>query len=517
MSEIDKSSKQADITSAARAARALIIIENMYQFVGLLSVEGLLLEANRAALQAAGIDHGDVIGKYFWNTPWWIGSPPSQERLKDAIAQAARGEFVRFEEAHFAEDPEKKIIVDFSIKPIYDNAGQIIYLLPEGRDITEKKRIEAEMARKNAELAKKHDELMQSYKDADRIFSALAEMLPGKVLEGKYLIKDKIGAGGYGAVYKAIHQGLNRPVAVKIFRPQLGKATLEDLDRFRLEGISSCRVNHPNAILMLDSGVSSEGIVYLVMELLEGRTLIGELAEAGRISLQRCAEIIIPICGALAEAHRTGIIHRDIKPGNIFLHKIGDFETIKLIDFGIAKMTDQAFDVDVKTLTVNGTIIGTPIYMAPERLTNKPYDGRSDVYSLAVTCYEMLTGFPPFDPSRKSFIEIILAHINETPRSLREIVPDLPADVEALIMRALSKNPADRPAAQDFAQQLAALLNIKTQLTGWENYRATELDKDSQQTSENKIAHLETIEHPSFSNAGRRTEPIDINDNSDCG
>src|SRR5262249_52249145 len=145
--------------------RAYIILNEMYQFAGLLDVDGNILEANKAALEAAGAQSSDVIGSPFWETPWWTGSPESQQRLKEAIPRAAKGEFVRFEAEHFAGDPGRsKIIVDFSIKPVRDEAGEVIYLLPEGRDITEKKLAEEEIARKNRELSQKNEELVASYK-----------------------------------------------------------------------------------------------------------------------------------------------------------------------------------------------------------------------------------------------------------------------------------------------------------------------------------------------------------------
>src|SRR5262249_2334022 len=275
----------------------------------------------------------DVIGSPFWETPWWTGSPESQQRLKEAIPRAAKGEFVRFEAEHFAGDPGRsKIIVDFSIKPVRDEAGEVIYLLPEGRDITEKKLAEEEIARKNRELSQKNEELVASYKKADVIFCTLTDILSGTVLDGKYLLESKIGVGGYGAVYSATQLNLKRPVAVKIFKPSEGGATMEDLDRFRLEGVTTCRINHPNAVMVLDSGISADAIAYIVMELLEGCTLGAELYEKGKLSVGRSIEILIPVCRVLAEAHRNGLVHRDIKPDNIFLHRTKEGEIVKVLD-----------------------------------------------------------------------------------------------------------------------------------------------------------------------------------------
>jgi serine/threonine protein kinase len=321
-----------------------------------------------------------------------------------------------------------------------------------------------ETEKKNKELAKKNEELIESYKNADRIFSALAEALPGTVLDNKYRLDTKIGAGGYGAVYRSTHLGLNRPVAVKIFRPSEGNATMEDLDRFRLEGVSACRVNHPNAVTVLDSGISSDGIAYLVMELLEGFSLADELYEKGRLAIDRCAEILLPVCNVLAEAHRAGIVHRDIKPDNIFLHQSKDGEIVKVVDFGIAKLLDDPVGIDLHNLKTINAIIGTPTYMSPERLNNKTYDGRSDVYSLGIMMYEMMTGIVPFDSDYSGLAAVVLMHLQEIPQSPRKLNPNITEEIESLIMRALEKNPDNRPTAQELGQELAMVLGLKYEL-----------------------------------------------------
>ncbi|MBX7223695.1 MAG: protein kinase, partial [Blastocatellia bacterium] len=194
-----------------------------------------------------------------------------------------------------------------------------------------------ELDRKISELNRKNEELIASQQRADRIFSALAEALPGTVLEGKYRLEDKIGSGGFGAVFRATHLALGTQVAVKVFRPTPGNDSADAVERFRREGTSTARINHPNALRVLDSGISDEGIAYLVMELLEGYSLWEELQKRGYLSLRRTAEILTPVCQALAEAHRLGIVHRDIKPANIFLHRTGEGEVVKVVDFGIAK------------------------------------------------------------------------------------------------------------------------------------------------------------------------------------
>jgi ligand-binding sensor domain-containing protein len=320
-----------------------------------------------------------------------------------------------------------------------------------------------QLAKKNGELAKTNDELIESYKKADRIFSALAEALPGTVLDGKYQLEEKIGTGGYGAVYRARHLTLNRPIAVKIFRPAAGNDSMEGLERFRLEGVSACRVNHPNAITILDSGIS-DSIAYLVMELLEGHSLAKELETSGRLTPVRAAAILLPVCNVLAEAHRLGIVHRDIKPDNIFLHQTKEGEVVKVVDFGIAKLMGETTG-DIQKLTVTGGIIGTVTYMAPERLSRRPYDGSSDVYSLGVMMYQMLCGHVPFDPDFDGLAAVVLMHLKDDPEPLSNFVKNIPEDLESIVMQAMAKNPQERPTPEEMGKKLAIFLAGENQAT----------------------------------------------------
>lgn len=317
-----------------------------------------------------------------------------------------------------------------------------------------------QVERKNQELDRKVAELMASQQQADRIFSALAEALPGTVLDGKYRLEEKIGSGGFGTVFRGIHLALDRPVAVKVFRPRPGNDTPEAVERFRREGVSATRVNHPNAIQVLDWGISTEGIAFLVMELLQGYTLATELKFKKRLSLNRIKEILQPICSALAEAHSVGIIHRDIKPENIFIHRTRDGEVVKVVDFGLAKFREEEAGDRLNTgLTAAGIIIGTPTYMSPERLEGLDYDGRSDVYSVGVMLYEMVSGCLPFQPSSRGVIDVILRQIKELPSPPRQINPDLPESVEQVILRALEKNPELRPSITELEESFLAAID----------------------------------------------------------
>ncbi|MBI4854089.1 MAG: protein kinase [Acidobacteria bacterium] len=311
----------------------------------------------------------------------------------------------------------------------------------------------------NKDLLKSNNELAESQRRADRIFSALAEALPGKVLDEKYRLDSKIGSGGFGAVYKATQLALNRPIAIKVFRPTEDNASAENLERFLLEGISACRVNHPNAVSVLDSGISSDGIAYLAMELLEGWSLSIELKEKGKLAIKRCIDIVAPVCDVLAYAHESGIIHRDIKPDNIFLHQPKEGEIIKVVDFGIAKIVDKDQKSTPSNLTGTGNLIGTPTYMAPERLSNKAYDGRSDVYSLGILLYQMLVGCVPFDEEYSGIVGLVMMHLKEAPPPLTDFDPDMPKELEDIVMKTLVKDPQERISAKDLGQALRDFIN----------------------------------------------------------
>jgi DNA-binding response OmpR family regulator len=321
-----------------------------------------------------------------------------------------------------------------------------------------------ELNRKNDELVRKNDELIRSREEilrqtqrVERMFSALSEVLPGTVLDDKYRLDEKIGSGGFGAVFRATHLGLNRSVAVKIFRPRTGDVTPEALERFRLEGVSACRVMHPNAVQVLDSGVSTAGIAYLVMELLEGMTLGDMLKDAGPISPDRTVRIMLPVCEVLAEAHKCGVIHRDVKPDNIFLHETRDGEVVKVLDFGLAKLLEDETSVDLQNLTI-GRMMGTPTYMSPERLNDLPYDGRADVYSLGVMMYQLLNGRVPFFSKEGDTWAVAVMHLTKEPAPLRESNPSVPEPLERLVLRTLAKAPAERPTARELADELSAVL-----------------------------------------------------------
>jgi serine/threonine protein kinase len=246
---------------------------------------------------------------------------------------------------------------------------------------------------------------------------------------------------------------------VKVFKPRPGNDNAEAVERFKREGISISRLSHPNIITVLDSGVSAQGIAYLVMELLKGVSLAQELRAIPATTLKHCLERVVPVCRALAEAHRLGIIHRDIKPDNIFVNYTMEGEVIKVVDFGIAKMMADDTGENLETLTGTNNLIGTPTYMAPERLASKPYDGGSDVYSLGVVLYELLAGRPPFEKTLSGLVGMMLKHIKDAPTPLRELNPFIPPSIEEIVARTLQKEPSLRPTARELGDQLMEALN----------------------------------------------------------
>lgn len=338
-------------------------------------------------------------------------------------------------------------------------------MLSKLRKELEKKNIELlakneELNKKNEELNRKNEELINSYQRANKIFSALSEVLPGAILDGKYRLEEKIGSGGFGSVYKATNLALKSTLAIKVFCPS-NNSSPADLERFRLEGVSSCQINHSNAITIYDFAISSNGIAYLVMELLNGVSLADKLKKTKCLSLNKSLDIAIPICQVLAKAHLAGVIHRDIKPENVFLHQNDKGEVVKVLDFGIAKLLGEASDLE--KLDTAGVVLGTPTYLSPERILGEPYDGRSDVYSLGVMLYQMLTGVTPFVIKKNNMASLIYMHMTQNPIPIRELNPTIPEAMEALVMETLSKEPEKRPTAQ---QLEAALIDIQFQLEG---------------------------------------------------
>lgn len=263
--------------------------------------------------------------------------------------------------------------------------------------------------------------------------------LVGRTLADKFRIDALVGIGGMGAVYKAHQLAIDRHVAFKILQPNLALGDERMLALFEHEARITGRIAHENVATVMDAGRTSEGIAYIVMEWLRGRTLEEELDERGPLNFERTYEILRRVAAALEAAHTSNVVHRDLKPANIMLVRQPDgSEQIKVLDFGIGKVISENTDALVSQ------VMGTPHYASPEQLSpGTPIDGRSDIYSLGALLYRMLTGTAPFHAS--SIIDLLRMHLTAAPPLLRELRPDAPVELEQLINCLLAKNPNERP------------------------------------------------------------------------
>ncbi|HKR12641.1 MAG TPA: serine/threonine-protein kinase [Pyrinomonadaceae bacterium] len=279
--------------------------------------------------------------------------------------------------------------------------------------------------------------------------------LVGQTLDEKYRIEQRLSEGGMGAVYRARHLQMDRPVAIKVLHENLVGDEAARI-RFQREARAAVLLKHQNAISVTDFGETADGYVYIVMELLEGPTLREILAKEAPIETARAISIMLQASAAVAAAHEAGIIHRDLKPANIIIIQRPDVPTtVKVLDFGVAKLVAGALDDDDGRITLRqaGALIGTPRYMAPEQYNGDELTPAADVYSLGVILYEMLTGMAPFTGS--SPVEIAAKHVNNPPHSPRKIVAAIPEDVERLVLHALKKQPGNRPAnGEQFHREL---------------------------------------------------------------
>ncbi|MBL8150847.1 MAG: serine/threonine protein kinase [Blastocatellia bacterium] len=279
----------------------------------------------------------------------------------------------------------------------------------------------------------------------------------GITIDGKYLVEEMVGQGGMGNVYKAKHLQMDSTVAIKILHPHL-ISDQTSVERFRREARAARTVNHPNAIQVLDFGVSSDNTVYLVMEFLEGLSLRKVIDLEKPMPADRVVKIMRQACDALDAAHNQNIIHRDLKPDNIIITGYkAPTELVKVLDFSIAKLRMGEKGGD---LTQAGMVVGTPQYMSPEQAEGKELDSRSDLYSLGVMLYEMLTGQLPFKAATP--VALVLKHIHAAPRPPRELVETLPQSIESVVLKALAKKREERQqSVLDLAAELEQALTVK--------------------------------------------------------
>ena len=292
----------------------------------------------------------------------------------------------------------------------------------------------------------------------------------GRVLDSRFTIMSRLGAGSMGTVYRAKQHAMGREVAIKILRSD---RALDDAARARFlrEARANSLLASPHTVTVFDFGQADNGDFFLAMELLEGESVGQRIQRMKRLPVEQAVDTARQALRSLAEAHAKGIVHRDLKPDNLFYAKVltaaGQHEEIvKVLDFGIAKMLTGENQAMNAVETQAGTVFGTPRYMSPEQAQGKPLDARSDLYSLGVILYHMLTGRPPFTDD--DAIVVMARHIKTAPKSPSEACPQahIPPEVESVLLRILSKEPAQRPTtAEAMSQELARALNLSVTAT----------------------------------------------------
>jgi eukaryotic-like serine/threonine-protein kinase len=307
---------------------------------------------------------------------------------------------------------------------------------------------------------------------------AVVAMVPSTVLHrlgsklrraqemGSYHLVELLGRGGMGEVWRAHHRLLARGAAVKLVRPELlgagdGAEAVDMLRRFEQEAQATASLNSPHTIRVFDFGVTTDSTFYYVMELLEGRDLESLVREFGPLPAERALFLLTQVCHSLAEAHARGIIHRDVTPSNIYVCRMGlEYDFVKVLDFGLVRYSDRSIE---QTLLNGKTTTGTPAFMAPEVILDREVDGRADVYALGCVAYFLLTGRHVFDADTPMKMFVQHLHAKPIPASQRTELP-VAADLDAVIMACLEKDPARRP--QD-AGELLELVHTCRMREAW--------------------------------------------------
>jgi len=269
--------------------------------------------------------------------------------------------------------------------------------------------------------------------------SAIA-LSPGTIIAGKYRIESPLARGGMGSVWAGRHTTLGHLVAIKFIHPRLATSR-EVLRRFDVEAKAAARLKTRHAVAVYDHGVTPDGEPYIVMEYLEGESLAECLTREHELTEQRTLRIASQAASALAAAHAKGIVHRDIKPENLFLLKRNNADFVKVVDFGISKSLRASSEEEAaQRLTQTGMVLGTPLYMSPEQARgDEDLDHRVDIYALGVIMYEAIAGRVPF--AGTNYLSVISQVLNEDPKPVREIRPDVSEELEAIIAKAMAKDP----------------------------------------------------------------------------
>src|SRR5262249_5779954 len=288
---------------------------------------------------------------------------------------------------------------------------------------------------------------------ASRTVCGLRKQVEDAAEIGQYVLESKIGSGGMGEVWRARHRMLIRPAALKLVRPQgLGSAPARDHDvllrRFEREARATAGLQSPHTVQLYDFGVTEDGTLYYVMELLEGMDLETLVEKFGPMPAERAICLLSQVCSSLEEAHENGLVHRDIKPANLVVTRIGaDWDFVKVLDFGLVKLGSGRRDEQSIRLTTDGGASGTPAYMAPEIVLGEAKTSHAvDIYSLGCVGYWLLTGKLVFEGPGAMKVMVAHAQTLPTPPSSRVELP-IPPELDALILECLEKDPAKRPAS----------------------------------------------------------------------
>ncbi len=308
---------------------------------------------------------------------------------------------------------------------------------------------EDEEDRRLAELKTTYHEKLPAVATGEN--TQVKDIMIGKVIGGHYKIIDVIGDGGMSRVYLALHMLLDRPVAVKYIHHKF-VYDLPSVKRFQQEAKAATALKHPNICAVNEFGIDGEGRSFLVMDYVQGTSLSKLLEEKQKLPADRAIDLLIQVSHGLEHAHSKGVIHRDIKPGNIVIVKDGGAESVKLVDFGIAKLIRD--DDSGPNLTKTGEIFGTPSYMSPEQCLGKNIDTRSDIYSLGCVLHELITGRPPFTGDGP--LEVLMAHVNDEAPLLPITLTQ--AGLRDVVAQALRKDPSQRyHTVKEFREDLTAI------------------------------------------------------------